>query len=131
MHADEFFVRHDLSHYAIEKALQYTSAFMGMLNKGMDINDFEDREKRKQMNVTREAIHAEQLAILFLMETEQENFDAFNEIYSQSFTNNETPSSLPSLHAIQLLEIRNSLLLLLKSWQELPADETMTLNFDC
>src|SRR5439155_2355081 len=41
MYADDFFVRHDLSHYAIEKKLGYTSAFMGMLNNGMDIKEFQ------------------------------------------------------------------------------------------
>jgi hypothetical protein len=40
MHADDYFVRHDLSHYAIEKMLNYKTAFMGMLNQGMNIRDF-------------------------------------------------------------------------------------------
>ena len=58
MHADDFFVHHDLSHYALEKTLGYKTAFMGMLNNGMEIKDFEDREKRKQIAITKEAVYA-------------------------------------------------------------------------
>jgi hypothetical protein len=47
MHSDDFFVSHDLSHYAIEKQLNYKTAFNGMLNKGMDIKDFENSKKRR------------------------------------------------------------------------------------
>src|SRR5262245_12291101 len=77
MKADDFFVLHDLSHYAIEKTLQYHSAFMGMLSKGMDIKDFEDREKRKQMDLSREAMVAENMANLFLVEFSQGPFENF------------------------------------------------------
>src|ERR1041385_5764849 len=73
MYADNFFVRHDLSHYAIEKILGYTTAFMGMLNNGMDIRDFENREKRKMITMTNEARNSEQIANLFLMEVAQGN----------------------------------------------------------
>lgn len=73
MYADDFFVRHDLSHYCLEKHLGYTTAFMGMLNKGMDIKDFEDRNKRSQMLLTKEALYAENMANLFLMEIAQKN----------------------------------------------------------
>src|SRR5450432_346262 len=85
MPANDFFVQHDLSHYAIEKTLHYRSAFMGMLNNGMDIKDFEDREKRNRMVVTQEAIHAENMANLFLMEVIQSDFDDFNETSKQAF----------------------------------------------
>ena len=80
MPADDFFVRHDLSHYAIEKTLDYTTAFMGMLNAGMDIRDFENREKRKQLTITQEAWYAENMANLFLIEVSQGYFDNFNQV---------------------------------------------------
>src|SRR6478672_10525140 len=77
MYADDYFVRHDLSHYCLEKLLGYGKAFMGMLNNGMDIKDFEDREKRKKLTVTSEAMYAENMANLFLMELTQGNFENF------------------------------------------------------
>ncbi len=46
MYSDDFFVIHDLSHFAIEKTLGYSSAFCGMLNNGVAIQDFEDRATR-------------------------------------------------------------------------------------
>src|ERR1700730_15417054 len=84
-HADDFFVLHDLSHFALEKKMQYKTAFMGMLNSGMDIKDFEDREKRKKIIVTREGWYAENMANLFLIELSQGVFEDFNTVSRESF----------------------------------------------
>ncbi len=65
MYCDDFFVRHDLSHYAIEKTLGYTTAFNGMKNNGMDIKNFEHREKGKAMHNTDEAWYGENMANFF------------------------------------------------------------------
>jgi hypothetical protein len=130
MQADDFFVQHDLSHYAIEKILNYTSAFMGMLNNGMDIKDFENREKRKQITVTQEAMYAENMANLFLMEALQGNFDDFNDISRQAFEKMNAPYPAPSLTEQQIADVRSFLRQLLKGWKELPNSQTMTLNFD-
>jgi hypothetical protein len=130
MNTDDFFVQHDLSHYAIEKTLNYTSAFMGMLNNGMDIKDFEDREKRKQMTVTQEGMYAENMANLFLMEVIQGNFDEFNEVSKQAFEKMNAPYPAPSLTEHQIADVRSFLRQLLKGWKELSNSQTMTLNFD-
>jgi hypothetical protein len=130
MNADDFFVQHDLSHYALEKILKYTSAFMGMLNNGMEIKDFEDREKRKQMTVTREGLYAENMANLFLMEVMQRNFDDFNHVSKQTFERMNTAYPSLIISEKQISDIRIFLRQLLKGWSELPVGETMTLNFD-
>lgn len=127
MPADNFFVRHDLSHYAIEKIMGYTTAFMGMLNKGLDIKDFEDREKRKRMIVSREARNAEQMANLFLMEIAQGDFDDFNDILKQTFGATEHEHEAPVLSSSELGTIRKYLRELYESWDHLPAGETMSL----
>lgn len=129
MHSDDFFVMHDLSHYALEKTLSYTTAFMGMLNDGMDIKDFEDREKRRQIIVTQEAAYAENMANLFLVEILQGNFENFNEISGQAF---ETPwKNFPPLHLSdeEINLVRTFLRQLLNQWKVLPAGETMILTF--
>ncbi|MHB8636507.1 MAG: hypothetical protein ACYC96_08545 [Fimbriimonadaceae bacterium] len=36
----DYFVAHDLLHYAVESSLGYTSAFFGMVAAGRDLNDF-------------------------------------------------------------------------------------------
>ncbi len=119
MYADEFFVRHDLSHYCIEKQLKYSTAFVGMLNNGMDVKDFEDRAKRKQMTLGREALYAENMANLFLMEISQGNFENFNYVSKQTFEswNKEFPA--PVLLDKEINNIRESLRALLQSWNTL------------
>jgi hypothetical protein len=128
MHTDDFFVRHDLSHFAIEKTLGYRSAFMGMLNSGMDIKAFEDRNQRKQMTITDEAANAENMANLFLMEIAQGDFDDFNSVLKESFVDMGTRSPIPRLTEDELGSIRHYLRQLLREWHQLPAGEKMILN---
>ncbi|MBS1920931.1 MAG: hypothetical protein JST17_11820 [Bacteroidetes bacterium] len=85
MRSDNFFVMHDLSHYALETTLKYRTGFMGMLNSGIDISDFEVLEKRRQIIVSKEAAYAENMANLFLMEIMQGNFENFNEVSKLAF----------------------------------------------
>ena len=85
MYSDDFFIRHDLSHFAFETVMQYRNAFNGMLNNGMDIKDFEDKEKRALLTVTDEAYYAENMANLFLIEIVQGEFEDFNLLQQQSF----------------------------------------------
>ena len=130
MQADDFFVMHDLSHYALEKTLGYTTAFMGMLNDGMDIKDFEDREKRRKIIVTQEAAYAENMANLFLMEISQGNLESFNEISGQAFETSWKNFPPPHLSYEKINAVRTFLKQLLEKWEELPGGETMTLTFE-
>lgn len=59
---------------------------MGMLNAGMDIRDFENREKRKQLAISQEAWYAENMANLFLIEYGQGYFNNFNQVSAAAFT---------------------------------------------
>ena len=131
MHADDFFVHHDLSHYAIEKILGYKTAFMGMLNNGMEINDFENQEKRKQIAITEEAVYAENMANLFLMETAQGNFEDFNKILQDSFRPMHKNLSAPILTEKEIFCVRKYLKQLITEWKELPAGERIYLDYEC
>lgn len=104
--ADDFFVRHDLSHFAIEKTLGYTSAFMGMINRGMGIRDFEDREKRKKMTISAEAWYAENMANLFLMEIVQGELEDFNSVSQEAYKKMELPFPPPILQVAEINSIR-------------------------
>ena len=130
MYADEFFVMHDLSHYALEKKLSYKTGFMGMLNGGMDIKDFEDREKRKKMIVTKEGAYAENMANLFLIETHQGNFENFNIVSKQAFESTWKNFQSPDLSDEEIDSVRNYLKKLLKEWNQLPVGKTMILKFE-
>lgn len=129
MAADEFFVRHDLSHYALEKTLGYSTAFMGMLNGGMELNDFTDRARRRATPLSNEAVYAENMANLFLMELAQGRLDDFNGVLSAAFNPMGTAATPVRLSAEQLTGVRALFSRLLDEWQELPAGETMTLEF--
>jgi hypothetical protein len=130
MKADNFFVQHDISHYAIEKTLGYTGAFMGMLNSGMDIRDFEDREKRLRLTVTREACYAENMANLFLIDAVNGNFDNFNEVLAASFVNMQQAFDAPVLTNTEVDAVRQCLKDLLTQWTALAPEETMILHFE-
>jgi hypothetical protein len=129
MKTDDFFVRHDLSHYAIEKTLGYKTAFMGMLNNGMDIRDFDNREKRLQITVTQEACNAENMANLFLIEIIAGNTRNFNEMLASGFSSMQQSFSAPVLSDNEINSIKKYVKELLQQWSELPVGETMTLEF--
>jgi hypothetical protein len=129
MPAGEFFVRHDLSHYAIEKTLGYTTAFMGMLNDGMDIKDFEDRDKRLRIPLTAEGVYAENMANLFLMEIAQGVVEDMNQVIADSFIAMGTPVTPVRFSDAELTAIRSLLRQLLGDWNTLPEGQTMMLEF--
>jgi hypothetical protein len=129
MYADDFFVRHDLSHYALESVMQYKTAFNGMLNNGMDIKDFEDKEKRAQLNVTDEARYAENMANLFLIEIGQGEFADFNKIQQEAFVSFNDKLPVITLPIEKIKETRNFLKQLLEQWSALPVSKTLELTF--
>jgi len=130
MQASDYFVRHDLSHYALEKTLGYQTAFMGMLNNGMGIRDFENREKREQLNVTKEAWYAENMANLFLIEIAEGNFDDFNQVSAAAFANMQLNIPPPQLAGPAIAATRKLLNDLLAAWKLLPPGTTMSLKFE-
>ncbi len=130
MHADDFFVLHDLSHFALEKTLGYQTAFMGMLNRGMDLKDFEDREKRKLMEVTDEAVYAENMANLFLMEISQGNFDNLNQVFQYAFKPMNKNLPPPVLTEKEIASARNYLKKLITQWKALSVNGTLYLDYN-
>lgn len=129
MYTDDFFVRHDLSHYALEKVMKYKTAFNGMLNSGMDIKDFEDKEKRAQLIVTDEAWYAENMANLFLIETVQGAFIDFNKVQQETFVSFNHQYPVTTLPEEKIIEIRKYLQELLLEWRELPSGQILKLIF--
>lgn len=129
MQGDGFLVQHGLTHYTIETVLGYKTAFNGMLNMGMDIKDFEDKAKRDNMNLTAEAVYAENLANLFLLETKQGNFEDFNAVQQASFVSFGGKFDPVTLSHDEIEQVRLRLRGLLQQWNELPEGETLTLTF--
>ena len=130
MYSNDFFVIHDLSHYAIEKTLGYTTAFYGMLNNGMAIQDFEDREKRNALLITDEACYAENMANLFLMEIAQGDFEDFNTVSREAFITINQKYPPPVLKDAEIKNIRNYLKQLILQWKDLPIGNSLQLTFE-
>ncbi len=124
-----FFVLHDLSHYALEKTLGYRTAFLGMVNNGMTLDAFEDRESRSRIQVTEEAWYAECMANLFLTELSQGPFTDFNAVCAATFTAMNQPYPPPVLSETTLQRIRDLLSGLRTQWEALAPKSSLTLTF--
>lgn len=72
MKVSTFFVMHDLMHYALESEFGFNSAFYGMIENGVAISDFELPKENRKFELTQEAILAEHLVNLLLIECTQE-----------------------------------------------------------
>ena len=129
IHADDFFIQHDLSHLALETILQYRTAFNGMVNAGMDLSDFENKEKRVLINITDEAWYAENMANLFLTEISQGLFEDFNKVQQQTFQSVNRTYPLISLSDAIIQTIRTYLGQLLLQWKVLASGNTLELTF--
>ncbi|MEN9686880.1 MAG: hypothetical protein RLZZ28_2666, partial [Bacteroidota bacterium] len=106
------------------------TAFNGMINSGMDIRDFENRERRAAITVSDEACYAENVANLFLMETIQGELEDFNSVQQNSFRPFNQQAVKMTIPNEKINATRTLLKKLLKKWEELPAGETMELTFE-
>lgn len=66
--ADAFMIAHDLTHYVVETVFSMKNGFYGLLDSGLDITDFEKKQKITPRDIPKEAITAETLVNLFLTE---------------------------------------------------------------
>ncbi len=128
MPADDFFVRHDLSHFAVETILGYKTAFYGMINNGVELSDFMVKERRDALKLTTEAMHAESLANLFLMDFVDGPVENFDQVQQQTMTTSFPNAEPVSLTGEQINSVRQTLSNLLFQWNQLPAGEFFQLE---
>ena len=128
-YGDDFMILHDLSHYAIEKTLGYTSAFFGLIKSGTKIKDFEDKVIRDKMILTNEAWYAEGLANLILIEYTQGKFENFNEVFKSTLSKTNPTIPFFAISEIDLAKTRVLFANLVNKWKSLPEKETMELEF--
>lgn len=129
MQSDDFFVRHDLMHYAVETTLNYRKGFYGILNSGMNISDFEIPEKRKAVDFSGEALHAESLVGLISTELSQGDFvnmqDTINEMYKINYPTVQAPEIKPS----SINQIKQKYHELVLDWMKLTHNQKLVLQF--
>lgn len=124
-----FFVLHDLCHYAVETTLGFTKAFYGMLAAGTDIRQFELPKEQRPFELSPEALQAEQIVNLLVIEYAQGRMD---DLLDQLAAVNELNASRqePAVLDIAQLElIRERFNALAEKWQALPENESLVLNF--
>ena len=129
MHNSPFFITHDICHYALETVLKLKKAFYGLVSSGIAIKDFDVPRERRTVQLTDEAIFAEQMVNLLTIEYSQgimENLPAtIKEICKKSGL-----PVVPEISERQLEEIRKLYDQLMNQWNVLQAEETMTLIFE-
>ncbi|HWD40566.1 MAG TPA: hypothetical protein VG944_17085 [Fimbriimonas sp.] len=131
MASSEFFVRHDLGHYAIEAALSSKQAFWGLIASGWDIDSFEEREPgtRKSRTLPPEAVEVEVLAGLLDFDRASGRMapaDLRNTLKEMSESMNCRP---PDIGIEVLLSIQNMQKELIRRWEDLAPGDTLELKF--
>ncbi len=128
MASTDFFIRHDLSHYAVETVLGLQQAFLGLLSQGWDINDFEARQpgSRKARILPAETYYAEVLVGAFDLELAlgEQNASFFSDRLEEAIG----PGAKPLTEA-QLTGIRELQRTLLVKWAALGDGDALELRF--
>lgn len=123
-----FFVRHDLTHYAVETVLGFRRAFWGLIADGWEVESFEARRpgSRKAVELPLEAILAERIVSLFDLE-----FGGWPEFDAESAAAHFLDSGWGSLDVSseQLVEIRGLSRQLHSKWGALRPGESLVLDF--
>jgi len=128
-HVSNFFILHDLCHYAVENGLQLKKAFFGMLANGTDITDFELPKDQRTIELTPQALFAEHLVNLLVIDHTQGRMDNLLEIFRE--TCDDASSELLNIISEEKLEdIRKSYAELMQQWKILPERETLKLIFE-
>jgi hypothetical protein len=127
----EFFVAHDLLHYAVEAILGYTSAFYGLVAAGRDLNDFGSTDGVKDARpLSLEAADTERLVGLIQALSAQGEPPTLNAItVAWAMTAAEESSAEAPLTEAQLAEICTVWGKLVQRWRTIGVGETLELAF--
>lgn len=129
MHSSSFFITHDLCHYAVETKLALKKAFYGMLEGGIDINDFELPKGQRMFQLTEEAIFAEHMVNLLTIEYSQGRIENFIQTLKEGYIKENNASTPPEIEPEKINDIRNLFEGLMNKWTLLPEGDTLILNF--
>ena len=130
MQVSDFFVAHDLMHYATETVLQYKDAFYGMLNRAINITDFEKPKSQRTVVLSEQAIIAEHLVNLLLIEHNQGAMADFNETLLLSFAADNPEIKPPVVSEETHKKIHNIFSEQINKWYKLATGQTLVLNFN-
>lgn len=126
MKLSSFFVMHDLMHFDLESEFRFTTAFYGMIENGVAISDFELPKENRNFELTPEAIFAEHLVNLLLIEATQGVFENFEEEFAKA-VKHETEYPKPDV--VKLDVVRKKFGLLTDKWNTFELGNSLELKF--
>lgn len=128
-HASNFFILHDLCHYTIETILSLKRAFFGMLSDGTDITEFELPKEQRTVELTPEALFAEHLVNLVVIDYTQGRMDNLLEVFRETY--DDAGSRLVNnINEEKLQGIRENYAALIQPWKAVDETETIKLIFE-
>lgn len=123
-----FFTVHDLAHFAIETKMNFKQGFYGLLAHGMNITDFENKQKFNPREMPAQAMHAEHLVNLLMTELSDGNLiDDFQKNFDDACARSGFASI--TFEPAKLEELRQELSRLLSEWHTLPVGHSLLLKF--
>lgn len=127
----DYFVAHDLLHYAVEGSLGYATAFYGLVAAGRDLNSFDSKEADTSHEpFSSEALDAERLVGLIQMMSINGEPPKYADLLEAWVASAQPPNSrdLPVSEA-QLREICTVWNRMLSRWRSTEANGTLELQF--
>jgi hypothetical protein len=128
-HVSNFFIIHDICHYAAETVIPLNNAFFGMVTAGTDIENFDLPKEQRNFQLPEEAILAEHLVNLLTIEVTQGKMENFLEVFSGIYEEHVGTKLYRMVTENKLEEIRNKITDLLQQWNLLEETKTLTLLF--
>lgn len=129
-HVSVFFMLHDLCHYAVETILPLKNAFFGMVASGIDINDFDLPKEQRVFQLTDEALFAEQLVNLVVIDHTQGRMENLIEIFVSIYDLDYRSILMQKLTEEKLEKIRIKYSELLNQWEAIPLSGILKLSFE-
>lgn len=124
MEASGFMVVHDLAHVAVEQHFQMNMGFYGLLESGLDITDFERKQKITPQQLPPESIKTELLVNLILTEKhDKKELDNFNDTFNMSAIKSGLRQE--EFDDEDLRAVRKRVDELITRWQNLPVNESL------
>jgi hypothetical protein len=127
-HVSNFFVSHDICHYAVETVVPLNNAFFGMVATGTDIENFDLPKDQRKFQLSEEAILAEHLVNLLTIEISQGKMENLLEVFSGIYEEHVGTKLYQMITEVKLEEIRHKLSGLVQKWKLLEETKTMTLS---
>ena len=127
----DYFISHDLLHYAVEAILGYTTAFYGLVAAGRDLNDFGSTEGVKdERSSSPEAMDAECLVDLVQALSADGSTPSYQAV-AAAWADAVEPhsSSTPPVTEAQLTEICTVWGKLVRRWQTIEVNGALELSF--